>query len=140
MAKHRLASALSTGLFVMFLIGAPGAPASAADSSELVAAVKTVGAQTDKLRAMMADLSQNQFQVVSVQSVLSPADEPAFRAAVQKNAADIADMRETLTHTTLTGNDGVVMPLSKLLQAQDVKINQVVGVYVGGGRITLFYQ
>lgn len=140
MVKLRLAAALSSVLFAAFISGALVAPAYAASSGELLTAVKNVAAQTDKLRSMMADLNQSQFQLVSVDGVLSPGDDAAFKAAMKKNAADIADMRDTLTHTTLTGSDGVVMPLSKLLLAKQITISQVVAIYVSGEQITLFYQ
>ena len=140
MAKLRLAPALSPVFLLVLLAGACTLPAYAASSSELVTAVKNVAAQTDKLRSMMADLTQNEFQVVDASTVLASSDEAAFRAALKKNASDIADMRDTLTHTTLTGSDGVVMPLAKLLQGQNVKISQVVGIYIAGTQITIFYQ
>ena len=140
MAKLRLAAALSSVLFYTFLCGAFATPAPAAGSSELLNAVKTIAAQTDKLRSMMANLNQSQFKLVDVQSVLSSGDDTAFRAAMRKNAADIADMRDTLTHTTMTGNDGVIMSAAKLLQAQNVKIGQVVAISVVGSEITVFYQ
>lgn len=140
MVKLRLAAALSSVLFAAFLSGCLALPAYAASSSELVTAVKTLAAQTDKLRSMMADLSASQFQLVDVGSVLAPGDEAAFKAAMKKNAADIADMRDTLTHTTLTGSDDVVEPLSKLLFAKTVTISQVVAIYVSGQQITIYYQ
>lgn len=139
MAKRVLAS-LSSAIFLAGLVLWAAAPATAATSSELVNAVKTISAQTDKLRSMMADLSQNQFQIVSVASVLSSGDEAAFKEALKKNASDIADMRDTLTHTTLTGDDGVVTSVAKLLQAQNLKISQVVAIYISGSQVTLFYQ
>ncbi len=140
MVKLRLSAALSSVLFAASLTGALVLPAYAAGSGELVTAVKNVAAQTDKLRSMMADLSQSQFEIVDVQSVLSPGDEAAFKAAMKKNASDISDMRDTLTHTTLTGSDDVIMPLSKLLLAKNVTISQVVAIYVSGQQITIFYQ
>lgn len=139
MVKRGLAS-LSSAIFLAALVVVAAAPAAAATSSELVNAVKTVSAQTDKLRSMMADLSQSQFQIVSVASVLSSGDEAAFKEALKKNSADIADMRDTLTHTTLTGSDGVVTSVAKLLQAQNLKIGQVVAIYVSNSQVTLFYQ
>ena len=139
MANRILAAALSPVFFSVFL-ALTSAPAGAASSAELVTAVKNVAAQTDKLRSMMADLSQSQFQIVNAQSVMSAGDEAQVRAALRKNAADVSDMRETLSHTTLTGNDGVIMPFSKLLQAQNLKIAQVIGIYVNGNQITVFYQ
>ncbi|HEV3152262.1 MAG TPA: hypothetical protein VGZ02_00500 [Candidatus Baltobacteraceae bacterium] len=140
MAKPRLAAALSSVLFLVFLFGALIAPSTAASSEELLNAVKTVAAQTDKLRSMMADLNQSQFKIVDVATVLSSSDESAFRAALKKNASDIADMRDTLNHTTMTGNDGVVMSAAKLLQGQEVKISQVVAISVSGNSITIYYQ
>ncbi len=140
MAKLRLAPALTSVFLLVLLAGLNTQPAYAASSSDLVTAVKNVAAQTDKLRSMMADLTQNEFQVVDESTVLASGDEAEFRAALKKNASDIADMRDTLTHTTLTGTDGVVMPLAKLLQGQNVKISQVVGIYISGSQITIFYQ
>ena len=140
MAKLRLAPALTSVFLLVLLTAMSSVPAYAASSSELVTAVKNVAAQTDKLRSMMADLTQNEFQVVDASTVLASSDEAAFKAALKKNASDIADMRDTLTHTTLTGSDGVVMPLAKLLQGQNVKISQVVGIYISGTQITIFYQ
>lgn len=118
------------------------APALAAGGSgELIAAVKNVSSQADKLRALMSNLSASQFHVVNVRNVLSSGDEAAFKTSLKKNATDITDLRDTLTHTTVTGDDGVVVPLRKVLLTKNVTIDQVVGVYVGGdGQITLFYQ
>jgi hypothetical protein len=141
MAKRGLAAFCAVFLTGL-LLWVPTIRAAAASSGELLTAVKTAAAQTEKLRSMMADLNEGQFKIVSAQSVLSPGDEPAFEAALKKNASDIADMRDTLTHTTLTSSDGVVMPLSKLLANQNpsVKISQVVAIYVGGNVITIYYQ
>jgi hypothetical protein len=115
--------------------------ARAAGSDDLMTAVRDVSGQTGKFRSMMADLNATQFHVVSVQSVLSPGSEPAFKAAVRKNAGDIDSLRTTLQHTTITGADGVLVTLTKVLSKQNVAIDQIVGIYVGGdGAITLFYQ
>jgi hypothetical protein len=90
---------------------------------------------------MMSNLNASQFHVVNVRNVLSSGDEAAFKASIKKNAGDISDLRDTLTHTTVTGDDGVVVPLRKVLLSKNITIDQVVGVYVGGdGQITLFYQ
>ncbi len=139
MATRHLA-AFST--LLLFLALAPGPPVLAAGGSvELIAAVKNVSTQADKLRSMMSNLNASQFHVVNVRSVLSSQDESAYKASVKKNATDISDLRDTLTHTTVTGDDGVVVPLRKVLLTKNVTIDQVVGVYVGGdGQITLFYQ
>jgi hypothetical protein len=140
MAKRRVAAAFSTLLLTIALWPTAHAVA-AGGSSELIAAVKNVSTQSDKLRSMMSNLNAGQFHVVNAQSVLSASDEAAFKASVKKNATDISDLRDTLTHTTVTGADGVVVPLRKVLQSKNVSIDQVIGVYVGSdGQITLFYQ
>lgn len=142
MAKPRLAAALSSVLFLAFIFGALAAPGLGASSGDLLNAVKTAAAQTDKLRSMMANLNQSQFKVVSVDSVLSSGDEAAFRTAMKKNAADLADMRDTLSHTTMTGNDGVIMSVAKLLDGQSppVKISQIAAMSIAGDEVTLYYQ
>jgi hypothetical protein len=112
-----------------------------ADSSQLMVALRTMPAQADKFRSMMSNLNASQFRLVSVQSAMSAGDEAAFKTSMKKNAGDLADLRDTLQHTTVTGADGVVTPLKKVLLAKNVSIEQVIGVYVAGdGQITLFYQ
>jgi hypothetical protein len=136
---RRPVAVFSTLLLALALV--PGPLFAAGNSGEVVAAVKNVSSQADKLRSMMSNLSASQFHVVNVRSVLSSGDETAFKTSLKKNATDISDLRDTLTHTTVTGDDGVVVPLRKVLLTKNVTIDQVVGVYVGGdGQITLFYQ
>jgi hypothetical protein len=135
----RQVSVFST-LLLVIAVALPSA-VFAAGSGELIAAVKNVSSQADKFRGMMSNLNASQFHVVNVRNVLSAGDEAAFRASIKKNAGDISDLRDTLTHTTVTGDDGVVVPLRKVLLSKNITIDQVVGVYIGGdGQITLFYQ
>jgi hypothetical protein len=140
MAKRHVAAAFS--VLLLTLAGVlPTLSYAAGDASELMTAVKNVASQADKFRALMANLNANQFRVVNVQSVIGAGDQASYKASLKKNAADISDLRDTLTHTTVTGTDGVVVPLRKVLLGKNVSIEQVVGVYVGGdGQITLFYQ
>jgi len=72
---------------------------------------------------------------------MSASQAAAYKAALRKNASDISDLRDTLNHTTVTGTDGVLVTLPRLLKRQNIAIDQIIGVYVGaGGDITLFYQ
>jgi hypothetical protein len=72
---------------------------------------------------------------------MSDAQNAAYQSALHKNASTIADLRDTLNHTTVTGDDGVLITLKKVLLKQNVSIDRVIGVYVGGdNQITLFYQ
>jgi hypothetical protein len=120
--------------------GAPPAFA-AGGSSGVVATVNDVVAQTAKFRSLMANLTQTQFHLVNAQSLLAPGDGNALRNALRKHAADIDSLRESLTHTTMTGNDGSITTLKKVLAAQNVTIDQVIGVSVdSSGAITLYYQ
>jgi cellulase/cellobiase CelA1 len=140
MAKRHAAAALSLLLFV--LACAFTQPAYAASSnSNLLAAVNNVSSDSDKVRSMMSNINASQIHLVNVQSVMSGGDQAAYKKALRKNASDISDLRDTLNHTTVTGTDGVLVTLKRLLQRQNVSIDQVTGVYVGGdGQITLFYQ
>lgn len=141
MAKPHGAAAFSLGLLILALT--PSTPLFAAgnDSVELITAVKNVSTQADKLRSMMSNLNAGQFHVIRVPSALSSGDEATYRTSIRKNAADITDLRDTLGHCTVTGLDGVVVPLRKVLLTKNVSIDQVMGVYVAGnGEITLFYQ
>ena len=140
MAHRHAAAALSVLMFV--LTGAFALPAHAAGStSDLLAAVKNVSSESDKFRSMMSDLNASQIHLVNAQSVMSDAQRAAYDSAVHKNASEISDLRDTLNHTTVTGSDGVLITLRKLLLRQNITIDQVTGVYVGGDRqITLFYQ
>jgi hypothetical protein len=119
-----------------------GQPAYAAGSSaDLLAAVRNVSGESDKFRSMMSNLNAAQFHLVDVSSVMTAADETAYKSAVRKNASDIADLRDTLNHTTITGSDGVLVTLRKVLLQKNISIDQITGVYVGSdGQITLFYQ
>ena len=140
MAIRHVAAAFSV-VFLAFAIAAPICASAAGGSGELIAAVKNVSTQSDKLRSMMSNLNANQFHLVNVRNVLSAGDEAAFKASLKKSAGDISDLRDTLTHTTVTGDDGVVVPLRKVLLGKNVAIDQVIGVYVGSdGQITLYYQ
>jgi hypothetical protein len=140
MAKRHAAAALSLLLFV--LVGAFALPAHAAgSSSNLLAAVNNVSSESDKFRSMMSNINASQIHLVNVQSVMPAGDEVVYKKALRKNASDINDLRDTLNHTTVTGTDGVLITLKRLLQRQNVSIDQITGVYVGGdGQITLFYQ
>jgi hypothetical protein len=140
MAKRLAAAAFSLVMFAAS--GVFALPARAASTSpNLLAAVKNVSSESDKFRSMMANLNENQIHVVSAQSAMSGAQETAFKNAVHQNASGIADLRDTLNHTTLTGSDGVLVTLRKVLSRQNVSIDQVIGVHVGeDGQITLFYQ
>jgi hypothetical protein len=108
-------------------------PASAAGSADLTAAIKNMPAQSDKLRSLMSNLSVSQFHFVSAAGQVDA-------ATLHKNAAAIADLRDTLSHATLTDSDGVVTTLRKVLVSKNLTIDQIVAVYVGGNQITLFYQ
>lgn len=138
MRTRVLLAAIST----LILAVAFCANSSAAGSSgQLMNAVANVSTQADKLRSMMSNLTASQFHLVNARSVLGESEEAAFKSSLRKNATDISDLRETLTHTTVTGDDGVVVPLRKVLLTKNVLVDQVIGVYVAGdGQITLFYQ
>jgi hypothetical protein len=140
MANRHAAAALS--VLMLALTGVFASPVYAAGTNpDLLAAVKNVSGQSTKFRSMMSNLTESQIHVVSTQSVMSSSQESAFKMALKRNASDIADLRDTLNHTTLTGSDGVLVTLRKVLQRQNISIDQVVGVYVGDdGQITLFYQ
>ncbi|HKU68371.1 MAG TPA: hypothetical protein VJP85_11400 [Candidatus Baltobacteraceae bacterium] len=140
MANRHAAAALSVLMFV--LAGAFAQPAHAAGgTSDLLAAVNNVSGESDKFRSMMSNINASQIHVVNAQSVVSAGDGAAYKKALKKNASTIADLRDTLSHTTVTGSDGVLITLRKLLLRKNIAIEQVIGVYVGDdGQITLFYQ
>ncbi len=138
---NRHAAAALPMLILLFLAVSPLPVRAAGGTSELLAAVKNVSSESDKFRSLMSNLDASQFHVVNAQTVMSAQDESAYKAALRKNASSIADLRDTLNHTTLTGTDGVVTTLRKVLLRENVSIDQVIGVHVGGdGQITLFYQ
>lgn len=140
MANRHAAAALSVLMFV--LAGAFAPPAHAAGStSDLLAAVRNVSSESDKFRSMMGDLNATQIHVVNAQGMMSDTQRAQYNTALHKNASDISDLRDTLNHTTLTGSDGVLITLKKLLMRQNIAIDQIIGVYVGDDKqITLFYQ
>src|SRR5690242_13324439 len=112
MAKRHVAA--FSVLLLAFALAVPIA-AAGAGSGELIAAVKNVSTQADKLRSMMSNLNANQFHLVNAHNVLTAGDEAAFKSSLKKSSGDISDLRDTLTHTTVTGDDGVVVPLRKVL-------------------------
>ena len=112
---------------------AVSAPALAAGSGDYAAAAKNLAAESDKFRSLMSNLSVSQFHFVSVSG-------QADAATLRKNASAIADLRDTLGHATLVDNQGVVISLRKVLLGKNLSIDQIVGIYVGGNQITLFYQ
>jgi hypothetical protein len=72
---------------------------------------------------------------------MSESQQNEYRKALHKNASDIADLRDTLNHTTVTGNDGVLITLRNLLKKQNITIDQINGVHIdSAGQITLFVQ
>ena len=108
-------------------------PCLAAGSADYAAAAKNMPAQSDKFRSMMSNLSVAQFHFVSVAGEVDP-------GTLRKNAAAIADLRDTLEHATLVDSQGVVVTLRKVLQSKNLTIDHIVGISIGGGQITLFYQ
>lgn len=140
MAIRHAAAALS--VLLLALSCAFALPARAAGGgADLLAAVKNVSGESDKFRSMMSNISANQIHLVNAQSVTSGTEAAAYKSALKKSASDIADLRDTLNHTTVTGTDGVLITLRKLLLKQNVSVDQIIGVHVGGdGQITLFYQ
>lgn len=140
MTNRHAAAALS--VLMLVLAGTFAPPAQAAGStSNLLAAVKNVSGESDKFRSMMSNISAAQIHLVNVQSAMSASEEAAYKTALKKNASDIADLRDTLNHTTVTGSDGVLITLKRLLLKQNVDIDQIVAVHVdSAGQITLFYQ
>lgn len=108
-------------------------PVCAAGSADYTAAFKNMPAQSDRFRSMMSNLSVTQFHFVNVAGQVDS-------ATIRKNASAIADLRDTLGHATLLDNQGVVVPLRKVLQGKNLTIDQIVGISVGGTQITLFYQ
>lgn len=139
MANRHAAAALSVLMFA--LAGAFALPAHAAGgTSDLLAAVQNVSGESNKFRSMMSDITASQIHLVNAESV-SESQQAAYKTALRKNASEIADLRDTLNHTTITGSDGVLMTLRKLLLQQNIAIDQVIGVYVGSdNQITLFYR
>jgi phosphatidate phosphatase APP1 len=90
---------------------------------------------------MMGNITASQIHVVNVQNVMSDAQQNAYRKALHKNASDISDLRDTLSHTTVTGEDGVLITLRNLLKKQNITIDQIDGVHIdSAGQITLFIQ
>src|SRR5436305_15321106 len=107
--------------------------ASAAGSADLTAAIKTMPAQSDKFRSLMSNLSISQFHFVSAAGEVDA-------ATLHKNATALADLRDTLSHATLTDNDGVVTTMRKVLLSKNLTSDQIVAIYVGGTQITVFYR
>lgn len=134
MKRRHLAIVLS----LLALLGAAALPARASDSTQLMTALKAMPAQADKFRSMMSDLNASQFHLVNAASISESAD---MKSSLKKNASALSDLRDTLAHTTVTGADGVVVSLKKVLLGKNVTIDQVIGIFVGSdGQITLFYQ
>ena len=140
MANRHAAAALS--VLMLLSAGVRALPAHAAGStSDLLAAVKNVSSESDKFRSLMSGINASQIHLVNAQSVMSDSQKSAYQAAMHKNASDIADLRDTLNHTTVTGDDGVLITLKRLLLKQNITIDQIIGVHIGGdNQITLFYQ
>lgn len=135
-------AAASFFVLIFLLAGVLAFPMRAvAGTTDLLAAVKNVSGESDKLRSLMSDITASQIHLVNVQSVMTDAQRSAYQSALHKNASGISDLRDTLNHTTLTGDDGVIITLKKLLLKQNITIEQITGVHVGDDKsITLFYQ
>lgn len=114
--------------------------ASAAPSG-LAGTIDTISAQTAKFRGLMGTLNQSQFHLVDEQTLLASSAGAAANAAIKKHASDIAGLRDTLMHTTMTGSDGVILSLPMMLKAQNVTVDQIIGIQVGSDNsVTLYYQ
>ncbi|HEY8298557.1 MAG TPA: hypothetical protein VIG32_11120 [Candidatus Baltobacteraceae bacterium] len=139
MVKRSIAITL---VFAGLLAGWPTPAAGSGPSyGELMSALKNGPSEAEKFRAMMGNLTAGEFHLTNVTGLLAGnADQTAFTTALKKDAGDIADLRETLAHTTLTGSDGIVEMLATLLKGQDLTVGRIVAVDVQGAQITLFYQ
>ena len=126
----RCTLALAAALLLAASFASPGF---AAGSADFAATVKNMPAQSDKFRSMMSNLSVAQFHFVNVAGEADP-------AMLKKNAAAIADLRDTLDHATLLDNQGIVVPLRKVLQSKNLTVDNIVGISVAGSQITLYYQ
>ncbi|HEY8314924.1 MAG TPA: hypothetical protein VIG51_12255 [Candidatus Baltobacteraceae bacterium] len=111
-----------------------------ASYGELMSALKNAPSEATKFRAMMGDLNASEFHLVNISGLMAGGNRTAYQSAVKKDQSDIADLRETLAHTTLTGTDGLVILLSTMLKQSSLTVNQVVAVHVDAGDVTLFYQ
>lgn len=125
----RHVAALFALLFTLTAIPAAAAP-------DALAAMKSIVAQTDKYRSMMANFSTSQFHLAQV-----PASESrAVAALVKKDASDVAGLRETLAATTMVNSQDIITSLPVFLKPNGVTVDRIVAVSVGGnGQITLFY-
>ena len=108
--------------------------------AQLITSLKNCSSEADKFRGMMAGLTAAEFHVVNVQTLLAGNDQSAYESALKKETSEIADLRETLSHTTLTSDDGIVELLSTMLKKDSITVAQVVALHVDGNQITLFYQ
>jgi hypothetical protein len=140
MIRRSVTAALSVLMFA--LVGMYALPAHASGgTSDMLAAVTNVSSEATKFRSMMGNLNASQIHVVNVQNAMSESQQNEYRKALHKNASDIADLRDTLNHTTVTGNDGVLITLRNLLKKQNITIDQINGVHIdSAGQITLFVQ
>lgn len=125
-------------LAVLIWAGAMTLPASAAGASDVMTALKTMSQQTGTLRTMMSNLSTAQFTFVDVSAQQS---DPAFQAALKKDASQIKDLQLLLNGATPTDDNGVITPMPKILKAKNILIGQVVAVMVSPDQqITVFYD
>jgi hypothetical protein len=133
---------LAVALVLATALALVPAPAGGAQATfgQLMAALKNAASEANKFRGMMANLTAAEFHLVRVQTLLPGNDQAAYQSALKKCASDISDLHETLTHTTLIGDDNIVVLLSTMLKKQGLVVNQVVAVHVDNGDITLFYE
>jgi hypothetical protein len=111
-------------------------PAAFADSTEpgvanFLSAVNTI---TDEIRALNAEksLSPNDFHFANLQKLTNPGNASVFARAIQKNSAQIHELREVLARNAI---------VSRVLANANVPVDQVVALDVQpGAELTIYYQ
>jgi hypothetical protein len=122
------------GLVAAVAVAAP--PVAFADGGDpgvanFLSAVNTINAEIRALNAEKS-LSPHDFHLANLQKFTNPGNAAVLARAIQKNSAQISELREALSKNAI---------VSRVLASASVSVAQVVALDVQpGGEFTIYYQ
>ena len=123
------------GAALLALLFSLSAALPACAAPDALNALKTIGAQTDKYRSLMSNLTSSEFHLVAVPS----SEASSVAATAKKEASSITGLRESLAASTMTDAAGVITTMQQFLKPSGITVDRIVAVSVQNGQITLFY-
>lgn len=112
----------------------------AATYAQLIAAVNNTRTESSRLAAMQ-NLTTNNVRIVKVQTIVGPEGATALNAALARDQAQVAALRQTLSNTRLTATtDNSTITIGQFLADNKIDTSRVVAVDVTGGSVIVFVQ